>query len=456
MNLFQLIFKQMRQRSLSTWLTLLSVLLGVGLASSIMLLSREGRSIFVQSEYGFDVVIGAKGSRLQLILNSVYHMDQSPGNIPYSVYEDLVTRDPFRRQVRWAVPFAVGDSYRGHRVVATLPAILGLDEQGNELPLERSFQIRPGQRMQLAEGRVFHPQKFEAVIGSETAERTGLRIGDTFEVEHGLGGAASPDVHGDEFTVVGILHRTYTAKDRVLFVPLIAFYAIDDHHMFFEAVARVQQPAPGEPGDSPAPGEVEAAVADDADIIHLDLPKERWQISGVYVQARSAFLAQDLMWFINNGLVATAANPAMEMSQFFDRFFDTGVRVLLAISVLVTIVAAVSILVSIYNSVSARKREIAILRALGATKNRVLAIICLEAGLIGLVGGLLGLALGRLIGAASSGYFRAYTGQGINWLGIGAPEWIYLGVVVLIALLAGLVPALKAYRTPVATNLMSG
>jgi len=123
--------------------------------------------------------------------------------------------------------------------------------------------------------------------------------------------------------------------------------------------------------------------------------------------------------------------------------------------VLVTVVAAVSILVSIYNSVAARRREIAILRALGATRARVLALICIEAGVIGLFGGLLGLVVGHLMAGAGAVLFERVLGEGIDWFKPDAREWVYLAGVVVIAVLAGLVPGLKAYRTPVATNLVA-
>ena len=139
MNFFQIILKQMRQRSLSTWLTMLSVLLGVGLAISIMVLRREGQNLFAQTDFGYDILIGPpKGSPLQLTLNTVYHMDQSPGVIPYELYEDVsrktappAGKPDYRRYVKIAVPFMVGDSYKGRRIVGTSPLMFGVDEDGN-------------------------------------------------------------------------------------------------------------------------------------------------------------------------------------------------------------------------------------------------------------------------------------------------------------------------------------
>jgi putative ABC transport system permease protein len=162
------------------------------------------------------------------------------------------------------------------------------------------------------------------------------------------------------------------------------------------------------------------------------------------------------MYGINNSPIAMAVNPASVMRDFFETFLRGSTLLLLGLSALVTVVAAVSILVSIYNAVAARMREIAILRALGATRARILTQICVEAGLIGLIGGILGLVAGHLVAGVISFYFRRTLGEGIDWLAPAPEEVIYLGGVVLIAVLAGLVPALKAYRTPVATNLVAG
>src|SRR5687768_8409539 len=175
MNVFQLVFKQMRQRALGTWLTMLSVVLGVALAVAVLLVRRGGESLFGQTDYGYDLIIG-KGSPLQLVLNTVYHIENSPGNIPYSLYEQL-SKD--RRQVKIAIPIVVGDTYKGRRIIGTLPQMFGYTLGGN--PIEEPgnvFNYRPGRKFEFALGEVFHPRKFEAVIGSAVPELTGLKIGD--------------------------------------------------------------------------------------------------------------------------------------------------------------------------------------------------------------------------------------------------------------------------------------
>jgi putative ABC transport system permease protein len=189
--------------------------------------------------------------------------------------------------------------------------------------------------------------------------------------------------------------------------------------------------------------------------IDLHLDKNIWAVSAILIRSRGGFNAMNLMYRVNNGPYAIAVNPAQTMREFFNNFFNGTAMLLLAIAALVTVVAAVGILVSIYNSVSARMREIAILRALGATRGKVLLLICLEAATIGLFGAVGGLIVAHLLAAGASAFFTRMLGEGINWLAWDRTELLYLAAVVVICLIAGLVPAIKAYRVPVADNLVA-
>lgn len=524
MNFFQIILKQMRQRSLSSSLTILSVLLGVGLAVSIMVLRRESQNLFAQTDFGYDIIIGPpKGSPLQLTLNTVYHMDQSPGVIPYVLYEDMARKTPpppghpdYRPYVKIAIPFMVGDSYRGRRIVGTSPLMFGFDDDGKRVTTE-PFHYRKDKEYELEAGRVFAPRKFEAVIGSDTAEKEHMSIYDdklseaenekrhaVFQATHGMPGPnEKPDIHKPKWHVVGILKPTHTANDRVLFIPIVSLYAIAEHGsgMIDQALARakinpdailpgkldeVLQSLGIDPKSVPESikkkfrmktkakpdkgGDLLQNVApkaddEDEDAYHLDdkgdivpdVPKEEWEISAILVKSRGeGFQAQQIMY--NFKVIddrATAVNPASVMRDFFNTFLAGSTKVLLIISALVTIVAAVSIMTTIYNSVAARMREIAILRALGATRVRILSLICFEAALVGMIGGVAGFIAGHLLSAAGSVYLQQTVGEGIHWLLVDGWELLYLAAVVIIAFLAGLVPALKAYSTPVATNLVA-
>jgi putative ABC transport system permease protein len=266
----------------------------------------------------------------------------------------------------------------------------------------------------------------------------------------------APDEHEQHWTVTGVLRPTHTAADRVIFIPLTTFYAIAEHEQGLKEQAQLKA------GGEPSTGEAEhddhehAFHVNEDGTIDLHLPREQWQLSAVLVKARSAFAASNLVYYYKMiKPEAVAVNPAGVMREFFETFLKNTTLIILGIAVLVTVVAAVGILVSIYNSISARRREIAILRALGATRRRILGLLCLEAGAIGLAGALLGFVLAHAGAAVGSVYLNRLLGQQIAWWKIDAPQVLYLLGVLMLAVLAGLVPALKAYRTPVATNLVS-
>jgi putative ABC transport system permease protein len=557
----QLAFKQMRQRALSTTMTIVLVLLGVGLAIAVMIVRRESESLFGQSDFGYEFILGPpKASATQLVFNTVYNIDVSPGNIPYRIYEEMMDSPKYHSGVRWAIPILVGDTYQGRgdrRIVGTSPQMFGYRDDGTLIPItdeSHPFEYRYGKMYELGESkdvdkdgilippRMFRPRKFEAVLGSEVAAKDGFHLYDdklteeqnvarhaVFQATHGMPPPnETPDIHKPKWHVVGVLKPTHTASDRVLYVPVISLYAIEEHEIGEIAQKLIKggytepyslppdkaeeimrkvginpdelsdaarkkfhlptkgaapPPPPPKPAsggelltDKPepavkAPATAPAAADEDVDAYHFDekgelvpdLPKQAWELSAILIKTRGGFRATQLMY---NFRVAApdfiAANPASVMRDFFNTFFKPSTYVLLGISLLVTIVAAGSIVVGIYNSVAARMREIAILRALGATKKKVLTLICVEAGLIGFFGAILGLITGHGLGAFGSYLANAKLGQSINWLRVGwnedwyANELLYLLTVVVVAVFAGLVPALKAYRTSVATNLSAG
>jgi len=479
MSLFEIILKQMRQRALSTWMTMLSVMLGTALAVAILIFQREGGGLFRQTDFGYDLIIGPKGNKLQLVLNTAYHLAEAQGTIPYHFYEEFPRNLPeqFHGVVAWKVPVAVGDNYEGYRIVGTSPAMLGVDDAGQTLPADSRPQYRVDRSFELAEGRVFHPRRFEAVIGHEVARRTALRIGSMFKGTHGTAEpAAHREEHEETWQVVGILKPTYTANDRVIFVPLEPFLSIPDHAQGLKDIAELSEgrgqhnhqehPADphGQKNVSTAPHQhaehdhakhEHAAYTKNPDgTITCNRPRSEWRISAMLVRLKTSPMG--VIWAVNNGPVAMAVSPGTEMRAFFNTFLKGSSDMVLMVSVLVTVVAAVSIMVSIYNSIAARRREIAILRALGATRTRIVTMVCLEAALVGAAGALAGWIAGHALGAGASAYLKYVLGEGIPWLAVGPGEILYLVGVVALALLAGLVPAMKAYATPVAVHLAAG
>ncbi len=474
MNLFQLVLKQMRQRALSTWLTLLSVILAVALTVTVLILYEAGDTLFVQTDYGYDLLIGAKGSRLNLVMNTVYHLGDpsTSGTIPYMFYEDLPKQFPAEAYVggavEWKVPVVFGDNVQGYRIVGASPGLFGFDDKDKPLPPVKTFKYRKDRMFEFAAGTSYHSRKFEAVLGSEVSLKTGLKVGSTFKAQHGADESPTAEEHHEVWTVTGVLKPTHTANDRIVFISLISALAIPEHEAAIkqmEAVTRdpwaAQKPAPApatKPTTAPAKSGHEEAYELDPKTGEIDLmyPKTEWRVAAIYVHTKGGNSVNSLEYVINSGRDAMAVRPAVEMRSFFNIFMKPATLVLAAIAVLVTVVAAVSILVSIYNAVSARSREIAIIRALGATRMRILLLVCTEAGLVGLAGGILGLIVAHAGMGITSVILRSSVGEGLPWLQLNWFELVYLLGVVVLTVFAGLVPALKAYQTPVATNLVGG
>lgn len=415
MSLFRIVLKNLRQRLLSSALTSLSIALGVAVTVGILALKEQSRAGFSQGAFGYDLVAGAKGSRVQLVLNTVYHLDQATGTIPWSFYEGY-RQD---RRVSLAVPLAVGDFYEGHRLVGASDRLLA------------DFEVRPGEKFRLAEGRIYaYDEKamahlmsggdhhghahdgevFEAVLGSLAASATGLKVGSSFVAQHG---SEHGDAHEEKWKVVGILQPTGTANDRAIFINLESFFHIKGHQK------------------------------DEG---------SRGRISAVVFKTRGARAAQDLEWEVNRGPDAMAAVPAAIVAELFDFIGNVDV-LLLAVSVLVVVVAGVSILVSLMNSMSERKRPIAILRALGARRSTIFSIIVMESTALCLAGGAVGILAGHLLTAAAAGFLRSAAGIAISPWTLGAAEgWVVVGLL-LLGVVVGLLPAARAYRSDIADGL---
>ena len=462
MSLFALILKNLRQRSLSSVLTALSVALGVALGVALLIVQRQAGGLFGQADFGYDLIVGAKGGRLQLVLNSVYQLDQPPGTVGWPVVESLQDGGEFGDATRFAVPIAVADTLAGRPVIATTPAILGYADDGRtRLPEGERFEYRLGRELELAQGRPFAARRFEAVLGSEIHGATGLGVGDSFAVTHGGPDDRAAHEHAERWAVVGVLRPTGTSLDRVALLPIATSVAVDAHGDALQSVAELLD-AGADPADLRddhadvlAAGGTprEGYVLGPDGTVHPRVPQRLWRVSAVLVGTHGGFQAQRAAWRINNSPDAMAVNPAAEMRLFFDTFLRGIAGLLLLVTALVTVVAAVGILVSIYNSVAARRREVAVLRSLGATRGKVLSIVTLEATLIGTVGAVVGWLAGHAAAAALAEVLRRRTGEGIDPWSVGGAEVAYLLGVVALAAGAGLVPALKAYGTPVAQNL---
>ncbi|HEX2100308.1 MAG TPA: ABC transporter permease, partial [Candidatus Synoicihabitans sp.] len=212
MTLPLLVYRSLRQHALSTCVTAASIALAGGLLMTVWVVKTQAREAFADTSSGFDAVLGARGSKLQLVLNALFHLEASPGNVSATDFENI-RRHP---AVKAAIPIAVGDNYQGWRIVGTTPGLFDVE-------------YRPGQRYELEPGgRWFAPDAHEAVIGSVVAERLGWRVGREFHPTHGLL-AEGEHEHHEDYVVVGRLRPTNTPADRVIWVPLEGVQTMSGH-----------------------------------------------------------------------------------------------------------------------------------------------------------------------------------------------------------------------------------
>jgi putative ABC transport system permease protein len=399
MTLPLIIHRSLRQHALSTVVTAGSIALACGLLMCVWMVKTQSQTAFTQTTTGFDAVLGARGSKLQLVLNAIFHLEASPGNLPAADYE-MIKRHP---AVKTAIPIAVGDNLRGYRLVGTLPELF------------EKVEYAPGKKFALqGDGSFFSGagEAKQAVAGSFAAERLELKVGDTFQPFHGLA-YNEKEKHEELYTVSGILAPTNTPADRVIWIPLAGVQQMSGHD-----------------------------------------PKAATDLSAVLIQLRTptAGFMLDMMYNKQGNRLTLAYPVGAIIAELFSKisWFD---QVLTLVAYLVALVAAGSVLASIYNSMSARQRDLAILRALGARRRTVFGAVVAEAACIGALGSVVGLGIYLALLAGVIGLIRAQTGVVLE-VGAWHPVlWICPVAMTGLCALGGVVPAMKAYRTPVAETL---
>ena len=400
--------RSLRQHLLATTVTILSTALGSGLVMAVFSLSAQSKQAFEGVPSGFNAVLGARGSELQLVLNTVFHLETSPGNIPWSLYEEIKGN----RLVELAIPYAVGDNYHGYRIVGTTPDYFD------------KVEYREGEKFKVR-GRFFDPLRRQAVVGSYVAQQLGLQLGQIINPYHGLTFDPSA-IHADEFHVVGILEPTNSPADRVIWIPLEGVFRMSGHVL----------------ADGSKPKMSEA------------IPDEYKAISAVMLKLRRGGGMRLSQTINRRGSVATLAWPINRVMLDFFKKLGWMNDVLRVVAYLVVVVAGAGILASIYNTIQERRREFAILRALGARRATVFTAIVSESAVIAGLGAVLGYVVygAVLLGAAS--IIRTQTGVVIDLGRWHDTLWQTPLGMIGIGALAGVLPAYKAYSTDVASNLI--
>jgi putative ABC transport system permease protein len=421
----------MRDRRLATGLNVLLLALAVATLTILLLASSQLADRLQRNAEGIDLVVGAKGSPLQLILSSIYQMDQPTGNIPLASM-DMLRRDPAVAQV---VPLALGDNFRGYRIVGTEPTYVDL------------------YGAKLAQGRMFAVHG-DAVLGAEVAEKLGAGLGQKFVGSHGLGdgeGAGEHEAH--PFVTVGILRPTGTVADRLI---LTSIETVWDVH----GIAHDEEHAEDHGEDAAShPGDEENQVADHSDAHdptesapttgQSELAPE---VTALLVRYRNAAGAIRIPSMINRQTDMQAAVPAIETTRLLS-LLGVGIDAAQLFAWLLAVVGGLSIFVTLLGAASAREGDLALQRVMGASRARVFGTIMVEGLITALVGGTLGLLLGH---AVLAGAMRSFTALGELGLRPWQPypgELGILAAVIAIGLAAALVPALRIFRIDLAATL---
>jgi putative ABC transport system permease protein len=410
-GLWMLARRSLRQHAFSTAITAASLALACGLVMAVLGIRTQSQNAFLLERSPFDAVLGVRSSATQLVLNSVFHLETSPGNLPWASFEEI-RKAP---GVRAAIPYAVGDNWRGFRIVGTTA------EQFDDVKLKgRAPRVEPG-------GRVFDEELREAVLGSFVAQKTGVRVGDTIHPSHGP--VTGGDEHDEDYVVVGVLEATNTPADRVVWIPIEGMFRMEGH------VLR---------------GDGEEYHAEH----HEEIPEDKKEVSAVMLAFDSPQAGLMLDQRINrDGKDATLAWPVSRVVlELFDKIGWMS-RVLELVAYATVLVAAASILASLYDAMAQRRRELAILRAIGATRAQLFATVVLQATTIAALGALFGVAVYFAILLVAREVIRAQTGVVLDPAEFDASVALVPAGVIAIGALCGVLPAWKAYSVEVAEDL---
>jgi len=436
MNIFQIAWKNIRQNLATAILGVLLTAFGSAILCVLLLSSHQIERQLDNNSRGIDLVVGAKGSPLQLILSSIYHMDNPTGNIPYADAQALAANP----MVRLAVPLALGDNYKGHRIIGT----------------DSSFVALYG--LELAEGRMWEAD-FEAVVGAETARKNNLTIGDTFIGAHGL--SDEGHVHDSHpYTITGILQPAHNVTDRLILSSIGSVWSVhglhaDDHHDHNHDDEGGHAHAHEHSHEQARPEhEHNDEHANDRPVLVRNMGREAAEagpeITALLVQYRNPSAIAHLPRLVNQSTSMQAASPAFESTRLFS-LLGVGIDALQQLAYIIMFMAALSIFVSLYNAFKSRRYDIAIMRSMGASRGTLFGIVIAEGILITLIGAILGLLLAHvalhLIGA------QTRNDDVLDALAFHPHEgWIVLASV-LIGFVSAVIPAAKAYRTDISQTL---
>ena len=405
MNLATVSLSYLRARRLSTALNVLLLALGIATITLLLLVTAQLEERMQRDARGIDLVVGAKGSPMQVILSSIYHLDVPNGNISWKQAQELARH----RFVKKAIPLALGDNYKGFRIVGTTPAYV------------EHYEAR------LAHGRLWKAP-LEVVLGAEVAVATGLAVGAHFSGAHGMGGSERETVHEQHhYTVVGVLAPGGSVVDRAVLTGVESVWAVHAEQYGIQDIAKI--------------GEL--------------IPDEEKEYTALLIQYASPLAAASLPRYINQNSEMQAASPAYETARLFS-IIGVGVDVLRGFALVLVFAAGLSVFIALFNALAERRYDLAVMRTLGATPAKLMMLLLFEGMLLSLIGAALGIAAGHalteLLGRALT-QARQVSVTGLTW--VNAELWL-IALALGVGVVAALLPAWRAYRTDVAATLARG
>ena len=390
MKLLALSFRYLWSRPLAAALNLLLLTLGLASITFVLLVSDQIDRAFERDLAGIDLVVGAKGSPMQLILAGVFHIDVPPGNIPLDEVQELA-KNP---QVAQLIPLSLGDSYRGFRIVGTTPDYI------------THYQAA------LAQGALW-TAPMQAVAGAQAAQAAGLKAGDRFIGSHGLGGGGH--AHGENpYTVSGVLAPCGCVLDRLIVTAT-------------ESVWQVHE---------------KATATDDEDRKALEAERE---VTVALIRYKSPLAAVTFPRYVNSSTSMQAAAPAVEVTRLL-RMVGVGTEVLKGMGAVLLLTAALSVFIALWNAVREREADLAMLRMLGAPPGRLVALLLCEALWLAVLASILGLLAGHGLTGLVGYLLQAEKSLPVSaWTWVPGEVWVPVAAVA-VAALAALLPAIGAYR----------
>lgn len=437
MNLLKLAWASLLSRKVNAFLTVAAIAISVMLLLGVERVSQQTRAGFASTISGTDLIVGARSGPTNLLLFSVFHIGYPASNVSWDSYQHWRDHD----QVRWSIPIALGDSFRGHPVI------------GTDLNFFEHFQYGQRQSIEVARGSAFE-HTHQAVLGAQVARRHQLTVGDEMVVAHGTGSVSFHHHDDAPLQISGVLAPTGTPVDNAVYVPLTALALMHGEHAHEEHGHDEEEPA--RPDFSHGAPDTQTHEHEHEIAHHNSIDHERPVDSlsaffvGLHSQPRAIFMQRMINTWTQEPL--TSIMPGATLQELW-RSLNTFERILAIVSSFVLLTGLIGMLATLLASLQERRREMAVLRSLGAGPGRIFTLLISEAMLLTIVGITCGLILLYGLMAALAPWIHSSFGIVIT---LGAPsviEWQRMGIVLLAAFIVSCIPAWRAYRLALTDGL---